>query len=406
MQSVTQIELPLLPLDDPALASDPFPYFAAARAQHPWLARWQYGPIVTGYQAVRDLMTMEGRMRMPYDQLVDVMGARGTAWARFQESHILSHSGVAHKRIRDLLVPAFAPRQANLHRPLMRRVIAELLDLWVPRGAFDFEEFASWFPITVTCTLIGASPAVVPQLRSSMEALGLSVSLDPCILPQLEEAIGTLDGFVHALMDERRNAGRSNGASADLLDLLLQAQADGGLDERELADLLIFLFVAGFDTSKNVLTLAMYELIGRPEMYRRCAEDIGFCRKVVDETMRFHSVTTTNRLLTEDIVYRDVRLPAGTSLWFPWSVIARDPAAIEDADAFWPERSQANPHLGFALGAHMCLGQFIARAQLEEGLHQIARRIGNPRSPGPRAWRPFPGVWGIAGLPIAFEPCA
>ena len=120
--------------------------------------------------------------------------------------------------------------------------------------------------------------------------------------------------------------------------------------------------------------------------------------------MRFHSVTTTNRLLTEDIVYHDVLLPAGTSLWFPWSVVARDPAAIEDADAFQPERSQANPHLGFALGAHMCLGQFIARAQLEEGLHQIAQRIGNPSSSGPRAWRPFPGVWGIAGLPIEFEP--
>jgi len=94
------------------------------------------------------------------------------------------------------------------------------------------------------------------------------------------------------------------------------------------------------------------------------------------------------------------------SLWFPWSVIARDPAAIEDADAFDPDRSQANPHLGFALGAHMCLGQFIARAQLEEGLHQIARRLGNPRSPGPRGWRPFPGVWGIAGLPIEFDPHA
>jgi len=405
MQSVTQIDLPLLRLGDPALARDPFPHFAAARDQHPWLARWEYGPIVIGYQAVRDLMKMEGRMRMPYDQLVDVMGARGTPWGRFQESHILSHSGAAHKRIRDILMPAFTPRQANLHRPLMRQVIAGLLDLWVPKGAFDFEEFASWFPITVTCTLIGASPDVVPQLRSSMEALGLSVSLDPSILPQLEKAIETLDAFVHQLMDERRNARRTNGASADLLDLLLQAQADGGLDEREMADLLIFLLVAGFDTSKNVLTLAMYELLSRPEMYRRCDEDLAFCRKVVDETMRFHSVTTTNRLLTEDIVYRGVLLPAGTSLWFPWSVIARDPAAIEDADTFDPDRSQANPHLGFALGAHMCLGQFIARAQLEEGLHQIARRIANPRSPGPRAWRPFPGVWGIAGLPIEFEPC-
>jgi cytochrome P450 len=60
--------------------------------------------------------------------------------------------------------------------------------------------------------------------------------------------------------------------------------------------------------------------------------------------------------------------------------------------------------MGFALGAHMCLGQFIARAQLEEGLHLIAQRITQPSSPGPLGWRPFPGVWGIRGLPIEFEP--
>jgi cytochrome P450 len=406
MQSIDDVELPLLPLDDPALAADPFPHFAAARAHHPWLARWQHGPIVTGYQAVRELMKMESRMRTPYDQLVDAMGARGTAWGRFQEGHILSRSGSGHKRMRDILAPAFTPRQANLHRPLMRRVIAELLEQWVPKAAFDFEEFASYFPITVTCTLIGASPAVIPQLRSSMEALGLSVSMNPAYLPQLEQAIGTLDAFVHQLMQDRRKLGGKGDHSEDLLDLLLQAQDEGGLSERELADLLIFLFVAGFDTSKNVLTLAMFELLSRREMYRRCAEDITFCGKVIDETMRFHSVTTTNRLLCEDIVYRDVLLPAGTSLWFPWSVIARDPEAVENADDFQPERAQANPHLGFALGAHMCLGQFIARAQLEEGLHQIARRLGNPRSTGPRAWRPFPGVWGIAGLPITFDPQA
>jgi cytochrome P450 len=52
----------------------------------------------------------------------------------------------------------------------------------------------------------------------------------------------------------------------------------------------------------------------------------------------------------------------------------------------------------------MCLGQYIARAQLQEGLHLIAQRIREPKTPGPRAWRPFFGVWGIKGLPIAFTP--
>src|SRR6185436_12973008 len=114
-------------------------------------------------------------MRMPYDLIVDAMGARGTAWGRFQEGHMLGKSGAAHKRLRDMLAPAFTPRRANLHRPLMREVIAPLLDEWAPKGAFDFEEFASWFPITVMCRMIGASPDVIPGIRANLETMGLSI---------------------------------------------------------------------------------------------------------------------------------------------------------------------------------------------------------------------------------------
>jgi cytochrome P450 len=236
-----------------------------------------------------------------------------------------------------------------------------------------------------------------------MEALGLSISMDPRYLPELQAATEVLDAFAHGLIEERERRGLG-AAAPDLLDLLLEARARGGMSLQEIADILIFLLVAGFDTSKNVLTLAMHELVQHPEAYEHCAKDPAWCVRVVDETMRFHGPTNTNRLLTDAIDYRDVHMPAGTVLWFPWSIIARDPAVAEDAGLFRPEREQANPHLGFALGAHMCIGQFIARAQLAEGLHLIAQRIRNPQSPGPLGWRPFPGVWGIRGLPITFDP--
>jgi cytochrome P450 len=404
MQALAELDLAELPMETPEFARDPAPYFAWARTRHPWLARWAFGPVVIAYEAVRDLIRMEPRsMRMPYDQLVRIMEAEGTPWGRFQEGHILSYSGAAHARLREILAPAFSPRQANLHRPLMREVILELLDAWAPKGAFDFEEFAAAFPVTVMFKLIGADPAELPSIRASLEALGLSVSLDKSYMPAIQQATVEIDAFVQRLMADRRR-GRRMGAERDLLDLLLEAQDAGGLTERELADLLIFLFAAGFDTSKNVLTLAMYELLQRPDVYARCAGDLAYSRKVIDETMRLHSVTTTNRLLTEDVEYRDVLLPRDTSLWFPWAMIGRDPAAAEAPDRFDPDRAQQNPHMGFALGAHMCLGQFIARAQLEEGLHLIAQRITAPRSPGPLGWRPFPGVWGIRGLPIEFVP--
>ena len=227
--------------------------------------------------------------------------------------------------------------------------------------------------------------------------------MDPSLLPRLEAAFETMDAAVHELIEQRQKTWQP-GDDRDLLDLLLQARADGGLALRELADIVIFLLVAGFDTSKNMFTLIMSEMVDRPEDYARCAEDVEFCGRVFDETMRIHGAAVTNRIVTEPITYRDVLIPAGSILWFPWAVIGRDPESAEDPDVFDPHRERDNPHVGFGLGPHICLGKFMGRALLAEGLHLVAQRVSNPRSDGPLGWRPFPGTWGIRGLPIEFEP--
>ncbi len=408
MQLAADLDLPYLEMEKDAFARDPFPYFAEARARHPWLARWVLGYVVTDYQAMRDFFVGEERMGMLYDNIVEIMGAEGTPWGNFQQRHMLNMSGDVHRRIRDILAPSFTPRQANRHRPLMREVITGLLDQWTPKGAFDFEEFASYFPITVMCRLIGASPDVIPGLRSAMEAIGLSTSMDPQWLPAMQEGVVTMENFVDDLIAERRASG-SRGEEPDLLDLLLDVQKNDvqkndGLSDRELADILIFLFVAGYDTSKNMLTLTLWELLEYPEMYRRCGEDYDYARKVVEEAFRYHSTTSTQRILGEDIVYRDTLLEKGAIVWFPLGVATHDPRYVDNFDTFDPDREHSHRHIGFGLGAHICLGQFIARAQIHEGLHLIAQRIRNPKSPGPLGFRPFPGAWGLRGLPIEFDP--
>lgn len=402
MQLAAELDLPFLTMDQDEFAGNPFPHFAAARREHPWLARWTLGYVVTEYHAMRDLFAMEGRMRMLYHDIVAIMDAKGTPWGNFQERHMLSQSGPSHKRIRDVLAASFTPRQANLHRPLMREVIAGLLDEWAPRQTFDFEEFASYFPITVMCRLIGADPAVIPGLRSAMEAIGLSTSMDKRWLPAMQEGVVTMERFVDGLIAARRVRGPASD-EGDLLDLVMSAQAGGGLTDRELADILIFLFVAGYDTSKNMMTLTMNLLLSRPDIYRRCGEDYNFARRVVEESFRYHSTTSSQRILDEDIVYRDVLLEKDAIVWFPLSVATQDERLIAEADRFDPEREQSLPHIGFGLGAHICLGQYIARAQIHEGLHLIASRLRNPKSAGPAGWRPFPGAWGIRGLPVAFD---
>ncbi len=402
MSALADLDLPWLGVDEPGFSDDPVARFAEARQHHPWLARCSFGHVVTEYRAIRELMRHEDRMLMGFTDLVELMGATGTPWGDFIAGTVQVQSGETHKRLRAVLAPAFTPREANRQRPLMREVIETLIDEWAPKRSFDFELFASYFPITVMCRMLGASPDVIPRLRSSLEALGLAFGMGRDYLPTLQASVTTLQAFVRELVADRR-AGQRPQPEPDLLDRLIDAHDTGGIDEEELYNLLIFLFGAGYDTSKNVLTLIMHRLLDRPADYARCGDDPVFARRLIDEALRYESPSSATRRVIEDFTLRDVRLPAGTLLMIPWSMLGRDPTAVDDPDAFIPERPGGSTHVAFGLGPHICLGQFIARAQIEEGLHLIAQRIRKPRLAGPIGWRPFPGVWGIKGLPICFE---
>jgi cytochrome P450 len=124
---------------------------------------------------------------------------------------------------------------------------------------------------------------------------------------------------------------------------------------------------------------------------------------VIEEALRHSGIASFYRVVLEAFEYGGLRFPKGTMLAFGTALAGRDPAAFSDPLTFAPERTQTNRHVSFGRGAHLCLGQFIARAQLEEGLHLIAQRLQNPRPDGAVAWRPFLGAWGLKTLPVAFD---
>lgn len=404
MTVISDLDLPLLPLEDPALAEDPASYFEEARQYHPWLAKCSFGYVMTQYDAVREFMRHEDKMRMSHHDMVQMMGAAGTPWGDFVENSIQAQSGEEHKRLRDTLKTAFTPRMANTYRPIIRETIADLLDEWVPKAAIDFEEFASYFPITVMCRILGASPDAIPSVRSSLETLGLGASMDAGHLPDFQDATNTMQAFVRDLVAQRRTEARTE--AVDLLDKLLETHDEGGLTDDELYNLLIFLHVAGYDTSKNLLTLVMFTLLDQPEVYERCAADIAYCRKAINEVLRYYGFASLPRVIDKEFEFQGVDFPEGTMVLLPWGILGRDPSAFENADEFNPERSDGGKHVAFGLGGHICLGQFLARAQTEEGLFQIAQRMRNPRLSGEFEWRSFTGVWGVRGLPIEFDPAA
>lgn len=402
MQTLDELDLPHLEYTNPALAADPYPYFIEARAKHPFLARTDLGIVITEYQAMRDLFGRD-ELRAPYADVVKVLGQENTPWGDFTERQMIALPAETHRFLRDTFAAKFTPRNANELRPLMRANITKLLDLWAPKENIDFEEFAANFPISVMFALVGAPQDDIAQLRDDLEVIGLAHSYQDDLFPRIQAGMVRLESYVERIIAERR--ANPHAVQEDLLDLLIHTSDDGNVTHQQLADLIVFFFLAGYDTSKNVLTYLMYTLLDYPEIYARCAQDHDYCRKVIEEGLRYFNPSTVARFVDKEFTYRDVVFPKDQMMFFPLSVSGRDPGSYDEPDRFDPDRpiDPKKRQIAFALGKHMCLGQYIARAQLQEALHQIAQRMKHPKLAGTVGHRPFYGAWGLKGLPITFE---
>jgi len=400
---ISELRLYTMPLEEPSFAADPQPWLEEARRQHPWLAKFKHGYIVHGYRAIREMLPQDDGMHIALQAIVDIMGAANSPWGQFTHDMMIGMRGADHRRVRGAIEPFFKPRSVVEHLERIRTVLSELLDEWVPKGQFDFAEFSAKFPITVMFGLIGGDPADLPRIQRALETQGRSFSLDPSLLPDLEQGYALMMAFTDELIEQRRAAGERRN---DLLQALIDTEDSGELSSKEVRELLFFLFGAGYDTSKNQLTLTVSMLLDRPELWDRCATDRSYCTLAVEEAFRLSSPANVPRIVLKDTVYDDVLIPAGTHLNFLNNLASRDPSLVADPLKFDPERDQSTRHLAFGRGAHQCLGMHLARLQIEEGLHLITQRMKQVQLTGPIGWRPFPGVWGIHSLPIKFKPAS
>lgn len=392
--------VPLIPTDSPDFAADPYRIVDEARKVHPWAARFSEGYIVHGYDESVELLTDVSNLRIGYGAIIDYYGVRGTMWARFMDEMMLSVSGDTHKRLRDSVAHGFTPQRAKQEQETIRRVVSGLLDEWVCKEQFDFVQFAAQFPVSVMLSMLGVSASVLPQIIGALESHTKALTFAPDARQYFMSGWDVLWEFADTTVKEREASGETDADA--LLDTLIAAKAEGRIDETDLRFMLILLLIAGYDTSKNQLAVTMNILLDRPEIYERCAEDVNYCRRVIEESLRYSSVVSNYRFAVRDFEYRGVRFAKGDTIVMALPLAGRDPGVFPDPSRFDPDRANAHRHIAFGRGPHICLGQFLARYQLQEGLNLVAQRIRKPKRNGAVQWRPFLGVGGIASLPISF----
>ena len=376
--------------------------FEAASKKH-WLARNLMGYSVTHYEDVVAILR-DRRFHSALSMLQQTEGAGVEGFMGSRQQSILSMEGDEHSRLRRIVASAFTPKSADRLRPFMREVVGGLVDQVAPNGACEFvEAICEPYPIPIICELLGA-PKEDWKLFSAwatdiFRIFNNDIAND---LPLIQKAGEELDHYVRAMVEERR--GRP---AQDLLsDLIAAEEAGDRLSTDELVMLAQAVLMAGTDTTRNQLACSVALFTEHPGQWAKLADSPDLAARAVEETMRFlGAVRGTARIASEDIEYRDVLFPAGTMVATSLAMANFDPSVYPDPESFDIARESTSPQMTFGSGIHFCLGASLARAELQEALPLIARRMPDIEVDGTIEWKPQTvGIWGPARLPLRFTP--
>ncbi|HEU5085052.1 MAG TPA: cytochrome P450 [Acidimicrobiales bacterium] len=280
-----------------------------------------------------------------------------------------------HTRLRRLANKAFTPRAVERLRTRVAEVVDELLDAATAEGP-DFDlmaDLAEPLPVIVICELLGVPVQDQAQFKPWSETL--SRMIDPDVTPDMfERAIPAVMGFVQyfgALIEERRADPRD-----DLLSSLIAAEAEGdSLAPQELFAMIILLFIAGHETTTNLIGNGTLALLRDRDQLAQLRAEPDLVVNATEELLRFDPpAQLTIRTATEPADVNGIPLAPGESVVCGLAAANRDPRVFDEPDALRLDRDIAQ-HLSFSGGMHYCLGASLARLEGQETFKALARRF-------------------------------
>jgi cytochrome P450 len=288
----------------------------------------------------------------------------------------------------------------------MRRFLAELWDA-LPGGGrepFDFvPAFAKPYPSLTIATVMGAPLEDAPRLHEWSN--WIQRQFDPPLLmserPRIERAVEQFYAYAGELLERRRRT-----PGDDLISQLIAAEREGDrLSDVELVNLVLNVLIGGVDTTQSQLAHALRLLAGAPEQWAALRTDPErLAPAAVEEALRYEPITPfTARIVVEPVEYGGVVFPRDTVLLVCAFSANRDGVG----EAFEITRTTPGPRpLTFGAGVHYCLGANLARAELQEALAFLARRVERLELAGEPRYEDVQGVYGLASLPLCFTVAA
>jgi cytochrome P450 len=402
MPLVTELELPLFDHTDASLRGERYrTAMAALEGVDGWLARCPFGFLVLDREAGEFFLRTKQAV-FPGLTIAELFEIADGPLHEEIVKNIINLNGDDHRRLRNLVNPALAPRAVSRYRPAMREFLAQLLDAVPADGRCDFiSDVAKPYPSLVIAQVMGAPLSDAPRLQEWSNQIQRQFDAASLIedRARVEQAVAEFYPWADALIEERR---RSPGS--DLITDLIAAEEQGDrLSQDELRNLVLNVLVGGVDTSQSQLAHAVRLLGEHPEQWERLREDpAGLALAAVDEALRFEPITPfTARITTAELSHRGVIFPAGSivliSAWH-----ANRQGVEPDGFDITADRGGARA-LTFGAGIHYCVGANLARAEMQEGLVALAERFTGVELDGSPEFGTPSGIYGLESLPVRLE---
>ena len=330
---------------------------------------------------------------------------------RLFASSLIMRDAPDHSRLRKLVQPSFGPRAMEALAPRIQRIADQLLDAaeqqaeargeHAPERRMDLlRAFAHPLPVAVISDLLGIPEEDRESVRTW--AAFRAESRNPAIIAETTQKFVAFSGYLRALFERKRQA-----PADDMISQMIHAQEDGDrLSEEELLSMIFLLYLAGHVTTVNLIASGTLALLTHPSELAKVRANPELMKNAVEEILRYWGPldTTLPRFATENMVIGGVEIPRGETILVGLSSSNHDPQRFAQPEVFDITREDANRHIAFGKGIHVCLGAPLARMEGDIALTTLLARYPELRLAVPAGeirWKPG-FLRALEALPLAF----
>lgn len=383
----------------PDFVTDPYRYYSQLRREDPVHVSSEGVWILTRYDDVASVLRDQ---RFGREGFREFMRARLPEMQDGWSTSMQFQDPPNHTRLRCLIGKVFTLSLIQSLRPHIQQIVDDLLDRARDVCSMDLiADFAFPLPTHVITELMG-----VPTtdrglfLKWSFDvARGMEVQSAAPVLERTAPVHGAIADYFRGAIAERRQRPRD-----DFLTKLITANQDGSrLTEFELLDICGLLFVAGHETTVNLIGNGILALLLHPDELRLLRDDPRLLPSTVEEMLRYDSpVQRVVRMAGADVGVGGKTIPKGAVVAAVLGAANRDPARFPEPDRFDIARSH-NCHLAFGSGDRFCLGAALARLEGQIGIGTLLNRLPNLElAAHPPAWRHSTETRGLRELHAVF----